>query len=84
MNSERTRRNRRWLQFETLEERSLMANYVVSTATDAGLGSLRQALLDANGNLGIDAISFAIGGGSKSIELLSELPSITESVSSSD
>ncbi len=58
-----------------------MANYVVSTATDAGLGSLRQALLDANGNLGIDAISFAIGGGSKSIELLSELPSITESVS---
>lgn len=71
----RTRRNRRWLQFETLEERSLMATYVVSTAADAGLGSLRQALLDANGNLGTDAISFAIGGGSKSIELLSELPS---------
>lgn len=49
----------------------------VTTTNDAGAGSLRQAILDANA-LGGDVISFAIAGaGPHTITLASVLPSIT-------
>src|SRR5215475_3195492 len=53
--------------------------YVVNTAQDNGVGSLRQAILDANGHPGADSIVFMIGG-SKTIKLQSELPAITEAL----
>ncbi|MDQ0917533.1 fibronectin type III domain-containing protein [Paenibacillus sp. V4I5] len=46
--------------------------YVVSTRTDSGPGSLRQAILDANGHPGKDIIVFALDPGSV-ITLSSEL-----------
>jgi len=38
------------------------ATFSVVNTSDGGLGSLRQAILDANANLGTDSISFAIAG----------------------
>jgi hypothetical protein len=38
------------------------ADFVVSNTLDAGSGSLRQAVLDANANAGADRITFAIAG----------------------
>jgi hypothetical protein len=51
---------------------------VVTNVNDSGAGSLRQAILDANGNAGMDAIVFNISGfGPHTIALVSALPSIT-------
>ncbi|MEO8486025.1 MAG: IPTL-CTERM sorting domain-containing protein [Betaproteobacteria bacterium] len=36
--------------------------YPVTTLADSGAGSLRQAVLDANGNAGVDDITFAVAG----------------------
>src|SRR5260221_4562962 len=48
---------------------------------DSGLGSLRQAILDANTNPGPDTIVFAIpGAGLHTIAPVSALPAITEAV----
>jgi hypothetical protein len=52
-------RQRRLL-FETLERREVLATFFVTTTADGGPGSLRQAILDANGNPGGDAIEFHI------------------------
>lgn len=41
---------------------SLAATFVVSTTSDTGAGSLRQAIADANANPGADTISFNISG----------------------
>src|SRR4051794_8863381 len=41
---------------------SPVATYTVSTTADAGAGSLRQAILDANASPGPDAIVFAVHG----------------------
>src|SRR5262245_25731383 len=51
------------------------AMYVeVTTTADSGPGSLRQAILDANANPGLDSIAFNIpGGGVQTIALGSEL-----------
>jgi len=38
------------------------ATYTVTNTNDSGAGSLRQAILDANGNAGADLIHFAIPG----------------------
>jgi hypothetical protein len=66
---------------ERLEERQLLANYVVTNTNDAGAGSLRQAILNANGNGGADLISFRIAGsGVHTIAPLSALPAITDPV----
>jgi hypothetical protein len=52
--------------------------FTVTNTNDAGAGSLRQAILDANARPGTDEIEFNIpGGGVKSILPTSELPSIT-------
>jgi photosystem II stability/assembly factor-like uncharacterized protein len=57
-------------------------NLVVTNANDAGAGSLRQALLDANSIPGADNVVFNIpGSGVKTINLAIPLPDITEQVS---
>jgi len=54
------------------------AAFVVTNTNDAGVGSLRQAILDANTNAGQDVIQFAIvGAGPHTIAPLSPLPAIT-------
>jgi len=62
--------------------------YTVTNTNDSGAGSLRQAITDANGNAGADAIHFNIpgsdpgcdGGGVCTIAPLSALPTFTDAV----
>ncbi|MBE7514816.1 MAG: PD40 domain-containing protein [Anaerolineales bacterium] len=59
------------------------APLVVTTTADAGAGSLRQAMINANANVGADRITFNIAGcpgGLCTILLLSPLPPLTEAV----
>ena len=57
------------------------ATFTVTNTFDSGPGSLRQAILDANGNPGNDDIAFAIPGtGVHTIALASGLPAITQPV----
>lgn len=58
------------------------ATVAVTTVSDSGLGSLRQAILDANANPGPDTITFAIGdpGSQQTIQPTSALPTITDPV----
>lgn len=57
------------------------ANYQVTTTADGGSGSLRQAILDANANPGLDTITFAIVGVPPfTITPASALPSVTDPV----
>ncbi len=65
-----------------LEDRLAPATFSVTTAANAGAGSLRQAILDANSSAGADVINFAItaGGSIKTIQPTSVLPAITETV----
>jgi len=53
-----------------------MATFQVTNTNDAGAGSLRQAILQANGAGGADEIVFTIGWGS-TITLADDLPQIT-------
>ncbi len=56
-------------------------NYTVSNVNDSGAGSLRQAILSANTNSGLDTIVFNISGtGPFIIQLASVLPTITDPV----
>ena len=52
--------------------------FAVINTNDAGPGSLRQAILDANANAGTDVISFSIASGPQRIVLTSLLPTITD------
>ena len=57
------------------------ATFTVTNTGDTGAGSLRQAILDANGAAGADLIAFAIvGTGPFTIQPLSALPNITDLV----
>jgi hypothetical protein len=57
------------------------ANFTVTNTNDAGAGSLRQAILDANANAGSDSITFAIAGsGVHTITPTTPLPAITDPV----
>lgn len=56
------------------------ATFTVTNTNDAGVGSLRRAINDANGTAGTDTITFSIGSGAKSIALASPLPTITQPV----
>jgi predicted outer membrane repeat protein len=60
------------------------AVYVVTTTDNAGPGSLRQAILDANANAGVDEIVFDLPGCTPAnpcvITLLSLLPAISDPV----
>ncbi len=62
----------------TLPFVSQAATFTVSNTDDSGSGSLRQAVIDANGSTGVDTIDFSIPAGS-TITLLSEL-NISDSV----
>lgn len=52
------RSNHREELIESLEPRKLLATFVVTSADDAGAGTLRQAVLDANAQAGADTIFF--------------------------
>ena len=52
--------------------------FTVTNINDAGTGSLRQAILEANANAGPDVINFSIGFGPQRIVLTSLLPTITD------
>ena len=62
------------------------ATFTVTTNADSGVGSLRQAILDANGAAGVDTIDFAIPVGQCSpagvctITLVTSLPTVTEGI----
>lgn len=63
------------------ERRAQGATFTVTNTSDSGAGSLRQAITSANGTLAIDTIDFNIaGGGVKTINLVSPLPTITAPV----
>ena len=53
---------------------------LVTNTLDSGAGSLRQAILDANANPGMDFIEFEIGTGVQTIAPTSALPFITDPV----
>ena len=57
----RQKLRRRRLILEQLEDRRLLATFTVLTIGDNGAGSLRQAIIDANSNLGGDVIQFDSG-----------------------
>jgi hypothetical protein len=60
---------------------AVAATYTVTNTNDAGIGSLRQAMLDANANPGLDTIAFNIPGtGPHSIVVASLLPGISSPV----
>jgi hypothetical protein len=65
-----------------LEDRVVPTAYTVLNANDAGPGSLRQAIIDANANPGADAIGFdpATFGTPQTISLLTALPAIGDGV----
>ena len=51
--------------------------FMVTNVNNNGPGSLAQAILDANANLGADTITFSIGTGAQTINLTSALPSVS-------
>src|SRR5436189_140941 len=65
---QRARRKPYHLSVEVMESRQLLATFVVNTTADGGLGSLRQAIIDANTTPGNDLISFTIPGAGVGVE----------------
>ena len=59
---------------------ALATTFTVTNTNDSGTGSLRQAILDANGNSGADIIEFSIGTGVQTIAPTSALPPIIDPV----
>jgi hypothetical protein len=70
----------RHLTVELLEARDVPAVFTVSSTADSGLGSFRQAILDANATAGTDTIRFQISSGTQTIALSNALPAITDGV----
>jgi titin len=68
------------LSVEALESRLAPATFTVTTAADAGAGSLRDAITRANANPGRDIIAFAIGSGLQQIRVQTALPIIRDRV----
>ena len=63
--------------FVIIHHVSISATFTVSNLNDAGAGSLRQAIIDANALAGNDVIDFSISG---TISLLSVIPPILDVV----
>lgn len=53
------------------------ATYTVTNTNDSGAGSLRQAIISANGDSGLDSLTFTVGSGLIVIIPTSPLPAIT-------
>jgi hypothetical protein len=68
------------LHLETLERRDVPAVFTVTATADAGAGSLRQAILNANATPGLDTIRFQIASGAQTIKPVTALPSVTDAV----
>src|SRR5947209_8107446 len=68
----RTAPRRIRLHLEHLERRLTPSAFVVTTAADAGAGSLRQAVLDAAGNGQADTITFDNSLSGRTITLSSD------------
>jgi titin len=77
----RLQERRRRFQVEPLEGRQMLSTFNVTNTNDSGTGSLRQAIVSSNATTGPNAISFNIpGSGVQTINLLSALPQITQTV----
>ena len=80
-NQTRVRRQTSLRIFERLEDRQLLSTFTVSSTSDSGPGTLRQALLDSNAVSGPNIIDFNISGsGVQTIAPTSQLPAITTPV----
>jgi hypothetical protein len=66
------------LSVEPLEDRTVPSTFMVANLGDSGTGSLRQAILDANGNPGADLIRFAPAARDGTIALTSGQLSLTD------
>jgi hypothetical protein len=58
---------------EALERRQLFSTYTVTTTADSGSGSLREAVLRANGTAEADVIRFKLAGSDRVIKLQSAI-----------
>src|SRR5262245_10665134 len=67
-------------QMECLEDRTVTSTFTVLNTHDAGDGSLRQAILDANALAGPDEIRFALAPDDHTIALDGNELSITDSL----
>ncbi|MCB1037565.1 MAG: hypothetical protein KDD47_27280, partial [Acidobacteria bacterium] len=83
----RRRRTRSWPAAAVLVATALIggpasaATFTVDQTGDSGSGSLRQAILDANGTTALDTIEFDIpGGGPFVIQPSSALPAVSQPV----
>ena len=63
---------------EAVEPRILLTTFTVTTAADAGPGSLREAIVAANANAGADLIAFSIGTGPQTIRPATDLPAVDD------
>ena len=72
--------HRTYLQVERLDDRTVPSTFTASNLLDSGLGSLRQAILDANATRGDDGITFdsTVFSGPKIITLTSGELDITD------
>jgi len=68
------------LTLEMLEGRETPSVITVTSNADSGPGTLRQAILTANGQTGLTTIDFAINSGLQTIAPLTALPAITQPV----
>jgi hypothetical protein len=66
------------LSIERLEDRAVPSTFAVDNFADSGLGSLRQAVLDANANPGADLIRFAPSARDGTVVLTSGELNITD------
>jgi hypothetical protein len=68
------------LAVEALEDRLVPATFTVTSAANAGEGSLRSAIVRANATPGADTIAFAIGTGLQQILITTPLPAVTDPI----
>src|SRR5262245_15896251 len=68
------------MRLDRLEDRTVPAPFTVTNLDDAGTGSLRQAMSDANATAGPDDITFSPGLLGGTIGLATSLPAITDAV----